>query len=331
MVVRRISRAAQVGVLSLAAMMTVPALAADVAADWPSRPLKLIIPFPPGGAADSIGRLVATELGARLGQPVVPENRPGAGTAIAAEAAARAAPDGYTLSLATTGQLTILPALQRGLTFDPVKSFAPVALVASGSYVVSVPAIAPIPDLKSLLAQASAHPGEVSYSSCGVGTACHLTGELLNALSQANMLHVPFAGSAPAVQAVLGGHVQVAVDTETVQAPHIRAGTLRPLVITSAKRSAALPDVPTAAEAGLPDFLSSGWFGVVVPAGTPAPIVQRLNAEIVQAIQSDRVRTAFGAQGLTPLGGTPAGFAAQIQEDLAKWRRVVNERGVTTP
>ncbi|MBU4612416.1 tripartite tricarboxylate transporter substrate binding protein [Achromobacter sp. GG226] len=328
--VRRFSRVAQLTALALAPLLAAPTQAADVPADWPSRPLKLIIPFPPGGAADSIGRLLATELGERLGQPVVPENRPGAGTAIAAEAAARAAPDGYTLSLATTGQLTILPALQSNLKFDPVKSFAPVALVASGSYVVSVPVAAKIPDLKSLLTHASQHPGEVSYSSCGVGTACHLTGVLLNALSQANMLHVPFAGSAPAVQAVLGGHVQVAVDTETVQAPHIRAGTLRPLVITSATRSPALPDVPTAAEAGLPEFLSSGWFGVVVPAATPTPIVERLNTEIVAATQSVKVRAAFDSQGLTPLGGTPAGFSAQIQEDLNKWRRVVNERGVTT-
>ncbi len=319
----------QLGATLLVAAVAAPGLALAADSDWPSRPLKLIIPFPPGGAADTIGRLIAVQLAERLGQPVVPENRPGAGTAIAAEAAARAAPDGYTLSLATTGQLTILPALQSKLNFDPVKSFAPVALVASVPYVVSVPTTQATPDLKSLLAQAAQRPGEVSYSSCGAGTVCHLTGELLNTLSQAQLLHVPFAGSAPAVQAVLGGHVQVAVDTAAVQAPHIRAGTLRPLVITSAERSPALPEVPTAGEAGVPDFLASSWFGVVVPAGTPAPIVERLNHEIDGITRSDTVRTAFDNQGLTALGGAADVFAGQIQDDLQKWRQVVSAAGVT--
>lgn len=312
----------------LTALIGAPALAQDSAA-WPQRPLKLIIPFPPGGAADTIGRTIATELGAQLGQPVVAENRPGAGTAIAAEAAARAAPDGYTLSLATTGQLTILPALRNDLSFDPVRSFAPIGLVAEVPYIVSVAASAPEQDLASLIKNAGQRPNEISYSSCGTGTVCHLAGELLSSVSGAKLLHVPFAGSAPAVHAVLGGHVHVAVDTAAVQAPHIRAGTLRPLALSSTTRSPALPDVPTAAEAGQPDFIATSWFGLVAPAGTPAPIINHLSASLQQALSQERVLQTFNDQGLTALDGKPATFSALIEEDLQKWGHVVKTANVT--
>ncbi|SOE52652.1 Tricarboxylate transport protein TctC [Orrella dioscoreae] len=305
-----------------------PAAAQDHGA-WPQRPLKLIIPFPPGGAADTIGRTIATELGAQLGQPVVAENRPGAGTAIAAEAASRAAPDGYTLSLATTGQLTILPALRSDLPFDPVRSFTPIGLVAEVPYIVSVAASAPDQDLASLVARAGRQGEVVSYSSCGTGTVCHLAGELLGTVSDTKLLHVPFAGSAPAIQAVLGGHVQVAVDTAAVQAPHIRAGTLRPLALSSTTRSAALPDVPTAAEAGLPGFIATSWFGVVVPSGTPEPVAGRLSAALQQALSQARVRQTFDGLGLTALDGKPATFSTQIQQDLKKWNQVVKTASVT--
>jgi len=315
------------GLLAVAAGIA-PCAAQGEAAAWPQRPLRLIIPFPPGGAADTIGRVVATELGERLGQPVVPENRPGAGTAIAGEAAARAAPDGYTLSLATTGQLAILPALRHDLPYDPLRSFAPVGLVAEVAYVVSVAAAEPDRTLKDLVERARRTPGAVSYSSCGAGTVCHLTGELLNSVAGVKLLHVPFSGSAPAIQAVLGRHVQVAVDTAAVQAPHIRSGALRPLAISSTVRSPALPDVPTGAQAGYPGFVSTSWFGVVAPAGTPPAIVARLNGALGQILAQDRVRQSFDNLGLTTLGGTPQTFSAQIQADLNKWKAVVDEAGV---
>lgn len=305
-----------------------PALAQQEAA-WPAKPLRLIVPFPPGGAADSIGRLVALKLGERLGQSVTVENKAGAGTILAAQAAAQAAPDGYTLSLATSGQLAINPALHAKLPYDPVRSFVPVGLVAATAYVISVPADSPIPSLQGLIAQARQQPGSLAYSSCGNGTVCHLTGELLKSAAGIDLLHVPFAGSAPAITALLGHQVQVASDTVAVQAPHLRAGKLRGLVISSPRRSPVLPDVPTAAEAGLPAFVADSWFGVVVPAGTPPAIVQRLNAELAALTQSSEVRDTLAQQGLDALGGTPDQFARQIEADLVKWGRVVREGQVS--
>lgn len=305
-----------------------PALAQPEAA-WPAKPLRLIVPFPPGGAADSIGRLVALKLGERLSQSVTVENKAGAGTIIAAQAAAQAAPDGYTLSLATSGQLAINPALHAKLPYDPVRSFVPVGLVAATAYVISVPADSPIPSLQGLIAQARQQPGSLAYSSCGNGTVCHLTGELLKSAAGIDLLHVPFAGSAPAITALLGHQVQVASDTVAVQAPHLKAGKLRGLVVSSTRRSPVLPDVPTAAEAGLPAFVADSWFGVVVPAGTPPAIVQRLNAELAALTQSSEVRDTLAQQGLDALGGTPDQFARQIEADLVKWARVVREGQVS--
>ena len=300
------------------------AAAGGAAADaWPNKPLRLIVPFPPGGAADTIGRLVAVKLGERLGQAVTVENKAGAGTIIAAQAAAAAAPDGYTLSLATSGQLAINPALHAKLPYDPVKSFVPVGLVATTAYVVSVNADSPITSLKALIAEARRHPGALAYSSCGNGTVCHLTGELLKASADIDLLHVPFAGSAPAISALLGNQVQLASDTVAIQAPQIKAGKLRGLVITSTQRSPVLPDVPSAAEAGLPAFIADSWFGVVVPAGTPAAVVERLNHELNAVTQSTDVRDQLARQGLDALHGTPEQFASQIDADIVKWGRVV--------
>lgn len=297
--------------------------AAHAAEAWPSRPLRLIVPFPPGGAADTIGRAVAQQLSERLGQNVVVENRAGAGTIIAAQAAATAAPDGYTLSLATTGQLAINPALHAKLPYHPVRSFTPVALVAQTAYVISVNADSPIKSLKELIAEARRKPGALAFSSCGNGSVCQLSGELLKAQASIDLLHVPFAGSAPAISALLGQQVQVAADTVAVQTPHIQAGKLRGLVVTDSKRAASLPDVPTAAEAGLGNLISTSWFGIVVPAGTPTDVVQRLQREITATTASTAVKEQFGRLGLETLGGTPEQFAQQIHGDIDKWGRVV--------
>jgi len=295
---------------------------------WPTQPLKLIVPFPPGGAADTIGRYYAEQLTAALGRPVVVDNKPGAGTAIAAEAAARAAPDGHTLSLATSGQLTILPNLQSNLRFDPLKDFAPVSVVASVPNVVAVNANLKVQTLAELVAAAKAEPGRISYSSCGTGTLCHLTGELFKNLVGADLLHVPYKGSAPAVAALLGGEVDVAVDTLTILAPQIKAGKLKGLVLTSAARSPVLPDVPSAVEAGLPDFAVAGWFGIVLPAGAPAPVVERLNREIAQIAQSPRTAQYFAQNGITVEQTSPAAFAEIIRSDHARWGRVIKDGDV---
>ena len=242
------------------------ACSASWAAEWPSKPLTLIVPFPPGGGADTIGRYYAEQLSSALGQPVVVDNKPGAGTAIAAEAAAKAKPDGYTLSLATSGQLAVLPNLVDNLRFDPEKSFAPVSVVGSIPNVIAVNGNVEAKDLQQLIAAAKARPGTISYSSCGNGTLCHLSGELFKSLAGVDLLHVPYKGSAPAVTALLGGEVDVAVDTLTILAPQIQAGKVRGLALASAQRSPLLPDVPTAAEAGLPGMETAGWFGIVLPA-----------------------------------------------------------------
>lgn len=312
--------------LLLAGLALSPVLAQAEAA-WPSKPLTLIIPFPPGGGADTIGRYYADQLSSALGQPVVVDNKPGAGTAIAAEAAAKAAPDGYTLSLATAGQLTILPNLADNLRFDPETSFAPVSVVASIPNVIAVNGNLDVTDLQGLIAAAKAKPGAISYSSCGNGTLCHLSGELFKSLAGIDLLHVPYKGSAPAVTALLGGEVDVAVDTLTILAPQIQGGKVRGLALTSAQRSPLLPDVPTAAEAGLPGLETSGWFGIVLPAKTPPAIVERLNQEIATIAKSEQTAERFGQNGITVEYTTPEEFARIIREDRVRWGKVAKESG----
>ncbi len=312
--------------LLLAGLALSPVLAQAEAA-WPSKPLTLIIPFPPGGGADTIGRYYADQLSSALGQPVVVDNKPGAGTAIAAEAAAKAAPDGYTLSLATAGQLTILPNLADNLRFDPETSFTPISVVASIPNVIAVNSNLGVTDLQGLIAAAKAKPGAISYSSCGNGTLCHLSGELFKSLAGIDLLHVPYKGSAPAITALLGGEVDVAVDTLTILAPQIQAGKVRGLALTSAQRSPLLPDVPTAAEAGLPGLETSGWFGIVLPAKTPPAIVERLNQEIGTIAKSAQTAERFGQNGITVEYTTPEEFARIIREDRVRWGKVAKESG----
>jgi tripartite-type tricarboxylate transporter receptor subunit TctC len=304
-------------------LLAAGAACAPAQADYPSRALRLIVPFPPGGAADAIGRLVGARLSERLGQPVSIENRPGGGTVVAAQAAATAAPDGYTLSLATTGQLAINPSLHDKLSYDPVKSFQPIGLVASVGYIIAVAADSPLKSLKDLVAQAKAKPGSLAFSSCGNATACHLAGELFKSQAGIDLLHVPFSGSVPALTAVLGGQVQIAADTVTILAPQVRAGKLRGLVLTDSRRSPVAPEVPTATEAGLPGLLANSWFGVVVPAGVPAPVLSRLARELAAVQSSPETKAQLASLGLDALSGAPEDFATRIRADLAKWSRVV--------
>ena len=238
-----------------AACLFISTNAPSLADAWPSRSIKLIVPFPAGGAADPVARVYADKLSVALKQPIVIENKPGAGTAIAADAAAKADPDGYTLSLAPAGQLTILPHLNKSIAYDPFKSFSPVSLLASVPYVVASSPNTPISDVKQLLAAAKKEPAKLTYSSCGPGTLCHLSGEYFKSLTGTDFLHVPFKGSAPAMNALLGDQINLSFDTLTVLSPQIRDGKVKGLVITSRERSQLLPDVPTAAEAGLPDFV----------------------------------------------------------------------------
>jgi tripartite-type tricarboxylate transporter receptor subunit TctC len=296
---------------------------------WPNRPLKLIVPFPPGGAADAVGRVFADRLAEALKQRIVVENKPGAGTAIAAEAAARAAPDGYTLSLAPTGQLAILPHLNRSIPYDPLRDFAPVALLATVPYVIGAGASALTASVKDLVSAAKRAPGRLTYSSCGIGTLCHLSGELFQSQTGTDLIHVAYKGSAPAIVALIGGEVDVAFDTLTVLAPQVKGGRLKALAVTAPRRSPLLPDVPTAAEAGLAGFEVSSWFGLVVPAATPKEIVRRLSEELGRIALLPEVRDRLAGQGLDTAASTPEAFARTIRDDHARWGRIVQAAGVT--
>lgn len=312
------------GLLTTLGLALTPLAHADA---WPSKPLKLIVAFPPGGASDAVGRIYAEKLSEALKQPVIVENKPGAGTAIAAEAAAKAAPDGYTLSLAPTGQLTVLPHLNKKIPYDPFRDFAPVSIVASVPYVLAASAATPANSVKDLVAIAKKEPGKLSYSSCGNGTLCHLSGELFKSLTHTDLLHVPYKGSAPAVTALLGGEVNLAFDTLTVLAPQIKAGKVKGLAITGKARSSLIPNVPSAAEAGLAQFDVTSWFGVVVPAATPKDIVARLNQELVRIAKLPEVKERLANQGMEPAHTTPEVFAKAIRDDSARWGKVVQSSG----
>ncbi|MDR2366386.1 MAG: tripartite tricarboxylate transporter substrate binding protein [Zoogloeaceae bacterium] len=297
--------------------------------DWPSKPIKLIVPFPPGGACDTIARIYGEKLAEELKQPVIIENKPGAGTAIAAEFAARSSPDGYTLSVAPAGQLTLLPNLNKKVAYDSFRDFAPISLLASVPNIIAANPALSVNTLQELITLAKNKPGKITYSSCGSGTLCHLTGERFKTQTGVDLLHIPYKGSAPAITALLGGEVDLAFDTQTVLSPQIRAGKVKALAITSTERSPLLPDVPTAAEAGLPGFVIEGWFSLVAPAATPEAIVKKLNGALKAASQSSAVREKLTAQGLTTLHSTPEELARLIRNDHAVWAKVIQTTGAT--
>ncbi|MDR0736163.1 MAG: tripartite tricarboxylate transporter substrate binding protein [Zoogloeaceae bacterium] len=303
--------------------LVAPTAHAQNVSDWPSKPIKLIVPFPPGGACDTIARIYGEKLAEALKQPVIIENKPGAGTAIAAEFVARSNPDGYTLAVAPAGQLTLLPNLNRKVAYDPFRDFAPISLLASVPNIIAANPSLPANTLRELIALAKGKPGEITYSSCGSGTLCHLTGERFKTQTGVDLLHIPYKGSAPAIAALLGGEVDLAFDTQTVLSPQIKAGKAKALAITSAERSPLLPNVPTAVEAGLPGFVIEGWFSLIAPAATPKAIVKKLNDALNVISQTAEVRERFAAQGLSTLHSTAEELAQLIQTDHAIWAKVV--------
>ena len=294
---------------------------------YPTRPIKLIAPFPPGGGTDIFARLIATKLNQALGWVVVVENKPGAAGSIGVEAATKAPPDGYTLVLGQTSNLAINPSLYTKLAYDPVKDLVPVALVASTPLVLVASPKAKFKSLAEMIAAAKTKPDAISVASPGNGTVGHLTSELFTAAAGIKLLHVPYKGAAPALTDVLGGQVDVYFATAQSVAEHIRAGTLLALAVTSARRLPALPNVPTIAESGYKDFEAISWYGVLAPAGTPEPIVAKLNAEINKVLQTDDVRATAANEGSDILGGSRADFTAYLQREQAKWSRAVKESG----
>src|SRR5918994_5494739 len=294
--------------------------------DYPSRPMRLVVTVPPGGAADFIARLVGGKLSEAFGQPVVVENRGGAGGTIAADAVAKAAADGYTLlqnSITTHG---VGPHLYSKLPYDPVKDFAAVSGLAVLPLIMAVNTDFPSRNINELIAYTKANP--VNFASSGNGGAPHMAAELFKSVTGAPITHVPYKGSGPAVADLVGGRVQIMFDAPPSLIAHIRSGKLRVLAAASEKRNRLLPEVPTFAELGYPKVAVSLWYGLLAPAGTPKPVVNKLNSEVTKILQSSEVRERLQAQGAEPMPGTPEGFAAFMQDEMAKWAPVVKQAGV---
>jgi tripartite-type tricarboxylate transporter receptor subunit TctC len=312
-------------VLSLAACL---AICAHAAADvYPSKPIRFVVAFPPGGGTDIIARSIAQKLAGRLAQQVVVDNRPGAGGNIGTDIVAKSAPDGYTMLMGSAGPLAINASLFATLPFDPQRDLAPVTLAASTPNVLVVHPSLKATTVTELIAVAKANPGRINFASSGFGTPAQLAGELFNSMAGVKLVHVPYKGAAPALADLLGGQVQLMFSTMPPALPHVKDGTLRALAVTSLKRSAAAPGLPTLAEAGLPGFEANTWHGVVLPAGVQGEIVARLNREIVAILHLPDVVKRLESQGSEPVGSTPEEFADYIRSETVKWARVVRESG----
>ncbi|MFP5406242.1 MAG: tripartite tricarboxylate transporter substrate binding protein [Gammaproteobacteria bacterium] len=296
---------------------------------YPDRPLRMIVGFTPGGPNDIVARILAKELSDSLGQPVVVENRPGAGGNIGTDLAAKAAPDGYTLLMGSTGPQAINPAVYRDLPFDVLRDLAPVSLVAQLPNALVINPAVPARTVKELIALAKTEPGRLRYGSSGYGTTLHLSGELFASLAGIQMLHVPYRGTAPAIADVASGQIDLVFAAVPSVLPMVQAGRLRMLAVTTPSRSAALPDIPTVAESGLPGYEMTPWFGVFTSAGTPAVIVRKLNDEIRKIVAAPSVNDALARQGAEPLSNSPEEFESLLRAEIAKWSRVVKEAGIT--
>jgi tripartite-type tricarboxylate transporter receptor subunit TctC len=295
---------------------------------FPSRPIRVIVPLPPAGTTDIAARIVTQKLSEALGQPVIIDNRPGAGTTLGSALVARAAPDGHTLLFASISLATTVP-LYRNLPYDPVKDFSPIAPIGQSLYVVAVHPSVPVKSVQELIALAKSKPGHVSYASAGTGTITHLTVELFISRVKIEMLHVPFKGGAPALSALVSGQVQAIFNPIAEILPQVRAGgKVRTLAVTSPKRAPDLPDVPTLDESGLPGFAVTPWSGIYAPAGTPPGIVNRLNTEINRMMQQSETRERILSTGLVPVGGTPAELGNYLKSEIARWTKVVKEAGI---
>jgi tripartite-type tricarboxylate transporter receptor subunit TctC len=306
--------------------MTTAAPAQDPAKDYPNKPVRLIVPFPPGAINDSVGRMIASQLTARLGKQFVVDNRSGAGGVIGSELAANAPKDGYTLLIVSLVN-AVNPWLYK-LPYDPIKSFAPIATLASAPNVLVVHPDQPVTSVKELIALARQKPGQVQYASGGVGSFQHLGGELFKLMAGVDMLHVAFKGGGPALIDVLGGHTKVIFATTITALPHLRSGKLRALGVGGRERSAVLPDLPTIAEAGVPGYEAVNWIGIVAPAGTPAPIVAKLQQEIVAIQDSNELQKQFAAEGVEIMRMSSAETGAFMVQEMGKWERVVKEGGI---
>ena len=296
---------------------------------FPSRPIRFIVPNGAGGTTDLVARSVAPKLADMLGQQVVIDNRPGSGGILGTEIVAKAAPDGHTLLMGTIGNIAISPALYRKLAYDSLRDFAPVTLLASAAYMVLLHPSVAAKSMKELAALAKAKPGALNFASAGSGTGSHLAAELFKSMAGVDMVHVPYKGGSPAMTDMIAGQVQLMFNGIPSSMPHLRSGRVRALAVTTATRSAAAPELPTIAEAGFPGAESTSWTGILVPAGTPAPVIAKLQGAAVKALQAPDVVTRLSLDGATPVGNTQAEFGAYIKSELAKWGKVVKTSGAT--
>jgi len=302
-------------------------LSALAQSNYPNKPIRLVVPFPPGGGTDILARVIGQKLSESLGQAVVVDNKPGAGGNIGVDAVAKSQPDGYTMVIGQTSNLAVNPTLYPKLPYDPIKDLAPISLVASAPLVMVVAAGSPLKSLDDVITAAKAKPGDVTFASPGSGTVAHLSGELLQQAANVKFQHIPYKGAAQALTDLMGGQVQLYMSSVPTALSQIKGGRIRPLVVTSTKRLADLPDVPTVAESGFKDFETSTWFSLLVRAGTPQTIISKLNSAVNRVLQMTEVREKFASEGAEVVSGTPQQFGDLMKQEIEKWGLVVKESG----
>lgn len=319
------------GVAALIAVGVFAAMPLSAAAqDFPNKPLRIVVGFPPGGGSDLMARSVGERLSTVLNQPVIVENKPGAGSSIAASYVAQSKPDGYTILFAQAANLGIAPALRPNLNYDPLKSFAPITRLVSAPLVIVGPASLQAKTLKELIAMAAAKPGALSYGSPGSGTAGHLAGEMFGSEAKIKIVHVPYKGQAAAITDMIGGRIEMYFSTLAVVKPHVEGGKIRAFAVTSSERSPAFPNVPTVAEAGVKDFEIENWYGLVAPAGTPPAIINRLNKEVVKILKDPKLVEELSKEGGNIKPDTPEQFAKFLAVDVPRWKKIVTEAKLET-
>lgn len=309
------------------ALMLAAGAACASAQTYPTKPVRLVVPYPPGGIGDTLARELGTQLGIRLGQPVIVDNRPGASQMIGAEAVAKSPPDGYTLFLGSLSSLVLNVYSHKSMAYDPVKDFAPVSMFFSTPLYLVVNPSVPARNVQEFVAYAKANPGKISFGSIGTGSSLHLSGEMFKTAAGVDMLHVPYKGSVPAVTDLIGGQIQALFDAGTSSLPQVRGGKLRVLGVTSAKRASGTPDIPSIAET-VPGYDASFWFAIFAPAGTPKPIIGRLSSEINDILKQPTLRDRYKGDGVELAGSTPEELAAQMRADLPRWTAIQKQAGV---
>ena len=316
--------------LSLLGAALAGSMPAQAQETFPARQMRIIVPFVPGGATDMLARLLAQKMGESFNQSVIVENKPGAGGNIGAEAGAKAAPDGYTLTLAAAGFMAVNPSVYTKMGYDSVKDFQPISLLVHAPLLFVVNPKVQANTAREFINLARANPGKLTIGNGGTGTAQHLGGEFFTSVADIKVVHVPYKGSAPATSDLLGGVFDAQFDNMVTLIPHVKAGKLRALAVSSAKRVPLLPEVPTIAESALPGFETGTWYGVVAPAGTPRPVVEKLNREVLRILALPDVQERLAAQGLEPAGNSPADFATMIRAEIAKYAKIVKAAGIKT-